>query len=199
MAIQPINQNLSMGSIQNDFVYSLRQFMPNQQFTIVEDMPKNKIIRKTTKISPKTGGSYTMYKIRITSGGFEADLDLMSHELSAIAVACPKSLDNFKGATLAFDGQRWVYICSDAASNCNGNGQQPQSQAPPQQPNEEIGYRQLAEAVILSQKLGFKTDGACVIKIADSLKLGDALALIAKAKNYGWLIEEADGTYRGVV
>src|SRR3972149_7130660 len=96
----------SFGSVQETFRYRLKNFTSGEQFSIVEDMPRSKPIRLETKMmkSQKDGRDFESktYIIRITSKGYEADLEVYEKELPRLAVLCPKNLENFRGCTFVF-------------------------------------------------------------------------------------------------
>jgi len=94
----------TLGGVQQNFQYRLRNFIINDQFTIVEDLPRTKPIRQAIRAGQK--GQYNVFLIRISSNAFEADLELFEGELNNLAIACPKDTQNFKGITLAYDGRK---------------------------------------------------------------------------------------------
>lgn len=184
----------TFGSIQREFAYTLYNFRVNDQFTIVEDLPSTKPIRQITKIANKTGKPYQVFVIRITSNNFEANLELYESELNKIAIACPKDITNFKGVTLAFDGQKWVYVCQD--TNTPGTGQSaPISQ--PQQPQNQksLFLTKMIGSMRALESVGVPVDAAKLTKMCDAMSPGNALELIAAAKSQG-LIVESQGIFR---
>lgn len=179
----------TLASIQREFTYSLFGFRVNDQFTIVEDLPATKPIKQITKIANKTGKPYQVFVIRITSNNFEANLELFETELNKIAIACPKDITNFKGVTLAFDGQRWVYVSQD--TNTPG---QPQLDANVPLNANAINNKIVADIQSLN-KVGVQVDIKVLTNICDAIQPGKALELIQAAKTGGYIVE-SNGIYR---
>jgi len=103
----------SFGSVQETFRYRLRNLVSGDQFTIVEDMPRNKQIRfEMGKGKAKDGREFDSktYIIRVVLRGYEADMEVYEKELPKLAVLCPKGLENFKGCTFVFDGYNWAFL-----------------------------------------------------------------------------------------
>lgn len=173
----------TMGSLQQSFVFRFRQFLINDQFTIIEDLPVTKPVRQVTRQSAK-GFNYSVFLMKISSGGVEADLEMMDHELTAIAIACPKDTKNFKGITLAFDGRRWVYICSDTNAQQNA----PTTQFQPQGSNTDI--EKLVTGIKAINSIGTDVLMSDLIKMADKITPGKALDLIQAAKAGGYVYEK---------
>jgi hypothetical protein len=191
-------QSLTFGGIQQNFTFNLRNFRMNDQFTIIENLPANNSIRKIMKMSIKPNARtgkpepYSIFAIRISSGGFEADLELFEAELSSLAIACPKDIKNFKGVTLAFDGFKWHYVC------CDPNG----TQFDPKVPLNESGKKNQADQFIAQMVDGMKSlkmaditlDSSRMMKLADKISPGNSINMIGKAKEQG-LIVESNGIF----
>jgi len=182
----------SLGRVQEEFHYNLRNFRPNDSFTIVEDMPRTKLIRKVMKISAK-GNSYPAYLIRISSNNFEADLELFEGELNMLAIACPKTLENFKYTHLAFDGQRWVY-----------GGNEPPVNLDPSVPLNETGKANQKDVFLTKmigsmralESVGVTVDASKLTKMCDSISPGNALDLIQAAKSQGLICEITPNVFK---
>ena len=181
----------SFGRVQEEFRYRLRNFRPNDSFMIVEDMPRTKLIRKVMNTSMK-GNPYPAYLIRISSNNFEADLELLEGELNMIAIACPKTLQNFKYVSLAFDGQKWIY-----------NGNEPPVNLDPSVPLNETGKANQKDVFLTKmigsmrslESVGVPVDTSKLTKMCDSISPGNALELIQAAKGQG-LIVESQGIFK---
>jgi len=188
----------TFGGVQQNFQYRLRNFIINDQFTIVEDLPRTKPIRQAQKAGSK--GQYTVFLIRISSNNFEADLELFEGELNNLAIACPKDTQNFKGITLAFDGRKWVYICSDAPSDPRQPNLYPNPQTSPiSQPQQSTDQKSLFMAKMIGsmralESVGVPCDISKLTLMCESISPGNALQLISTAKGEGRICEK-DGKY----
>jgi len=185
----------TLGGVQQNFQYRLRNFIINDQFTIVEDLPRTKPIRQAIRAGQK--GQYNVFLIRISSNAFEADLELFEGELNNLAIACPKDTQNFKGITLAFDGRKWVYVCGETTPI--RDARQPDL-TPPATPQDQT--KTFIEAMIKDMEYLKKVNSPeyqittkVLMNIAESITPGKALDIITAAKTQGYIIESA-GVYR---
>jgi len=195
----PVQPAKSFGEIQNTFTFKLsRLSVINEQFTIVEDMPRNKrprtALREYKVKKPGGAGCYQVILIRISNNGFEADLEMLEGEQSILSTALPKDIENFKGSTLAFDGRHWVYVCGTMPDV----GYPSQPQATPQSIDpKDANLKKLVDMIKASELMEMATSGAIVIKMAEKISPGNALELIAYAKGKG-AVYEKDGNYKAV-
>jgi len=188
----------TFGNIQNNYVFRMSQFIGNDQITIVEDLPKNRPVRQSTKKSAK-GNDYTVYLIKIDYNGFQSDLEMFGHELNTLAVACPKGTENFKGISLVHNGRSFVYLSTsaplDASVPMRTDARQPDLSAP--KPAEDFGLnniRQMLNDVKTMTRVGVTVKIDQMTKIADTIAPGKALEMIKRAKEEGFMYEK-DGVY----
>lgn len=194
MSFQPQNKPIqSFGQLQDTFVFRLRNFIQGEQFTIVEDSPRHKIPRTAQRNGGK--GQYTVCLITISFNGTNADLELYDNELSQIAALCPKGTQNFKGATFAFDGRRWQYICGD--NPIPRDPRQPDLNPPTQQQpidQRDLYLNKLVEAMKTASLYDELTESR-VSKIADKISPNGSDALISYGKTKGAFCE-SQGVFR---
>jgi hypothetical protein len=189
----------TFGGIQQNFAYNMRNFRMNDQFTIVEDLPSNKPIRQIMKMSLKPNARtgkpepYMVFAIRISSNGFEADLELFDTELNTLAIACPKDIKNFKGTTLAYDGLKWHYICGDMPAV--GTSPTTQPYQPPQVDQKVLFINQMVDGIKALNMVGQNVDPSMLTKLCDKISPGNALEMIASAKTQGRIYEQG-GVYK---
>jgi len=193
----------SFGSVQETFRYRLRAFVSGDQFSIVEDMPRSKPIRCEKEMKKgKDGRDFESktYIIRVTSKGYEADLEIYEKELPRIAVLCPKDLTNFKGATFVFDGYNWAYMGIETTqtpiSDIGQAMRDPrQPDLNPAQDQRDIFVAKLAASIQTLEGLGNKVDASVVMKICDNITPGKGMDLFAYAKGKG-AISETNGEWK---
>ncbi|MCZ7362868.1 MAG: hypothetical protein O8C58_05995 [Candidatus Methanoperedens sp.] len=171
--------------------------MRGKQFTITEDLPKTKIIRETQAKAQKTGKPYTLYLIKVQEGIFEKDIQLYESDLETLFMKMPTSLVNYKGATLTLSNDPvspvMTYIgqvTDDMNENFPKPTQSPTNTPGPHNDQTEDKYRELAQAITFSQKIGIQTTKDKVLQIAVNIVPGqDAEAFIHGAKMAGWIVE----------
>jgi len=198
----------SFGSVQETFRYNLaRGFNSGDQFTIVEDMPKNKPIRfETGEAQDKTGRKFESKKhlIRVVSRGYEADMVVYPKLLPGLAVLCPKGLENFKGATFVFDGINWAYMGIESTtqppitsvSSAMRDPRQPDlNPTPPQADQKDVAVNKLAEKISEYNMLGIEITTKMVMTISEKLLPNDAVGLMGYAKSKG-MISETEGKWK---
>jgi len=198
----------SFGSVQEDFRYRLANFNSGDQFSIVEDMPRNKPIRLETKrmTGEKNGRKYDFdaetYLIKVVSRGYEAYIELKPKELMTIATLCPKGLENFKGATFVFDGYNWSYLGIETPQAPISNISQAMTPRDPRQPDlnpapdqRDLFLTKLTTGMTTLEGLGNKVDAALVMKICDNITPGKGMDLFAYAKGKG-AIREDNGVWK---
>jgi len=193
----------SFGSVQETFRYRLRNFVSGDQFSIVEDMPRSKPIRCEKEMKKgKDGRDFESktYIIRVTSKGYEADLEIYEKELPRIAVLCPKDLQNFKGCTFVFDGYNWSYLGVETQQTPISNITQ--AMRDPRQPDlnpmpdqRDLFVTKLTAGMQTLEALGNKVDAALVMKICDNIMPGKGMDLFAYAKGKG-AISETNGEWK---
>jgi len=194
----------SFGSVQETFRYRLRNFVSGDQFSIVEDMPRSKPIRCEKEMKKGRDGKdfeSKTYIIRVTSKGYEADLEIYEKELPKIAVLCPKDLQNFKGSTFVFDGYNWSFLGIETPQTPISNiGQAMRTD--PRQPdlNPPHDQRDLFLSVLLKgigalDSRGQKVDAALVMGMCENMMPSHALDLFQYAKTKG-AISEVDGVWK---
>jgi len=200
----------SFGSVQENFRYRMENFNPGYQFTIVEDMPRNKPARFETKRmtgeSKKNGKKYDFdamtYLIRVVSRGYEADIELKPKDFMTLATLCPKGLDNFKGATFVFDGYNWSFlgietpqtpINSISQAMTPRDSRQPDLNPAPDQ--RDLFTQKLTNSIQTLSDYGNKMDSAAVMSICEKITPGKAMDLFAYAKGKG-AISEVDGVWK---
>jgi len=192
----------SFGSVQETFRYRLRNFVSGDQFSIVEDMPRSKPIRCEKEMKKGRDGKdfeSKTYIIRVTSKGYEADLEIYEKELPRIAVLCPKDLQNFKGCTFVFDGYNWSFMgietpqtpISDISQAMRDPRQPDLNPAPDQR---DLFVTKLTTGMQTLEGLGNKVDAALVMKICDNIMPGKGIDLFQYAKTKG-AISEVDGAW----
>jgi len=187
---QPPKPMQSFGQMQDTFTFRLRNFIQGDQLTIIEDSPRTKYPRTAQRTGGK--GQYTVCLLRIMANNVTADLELYDNDLSVLTAACPK-LDNFKGATLAFDGRRWQYICSDMP--IPQDPRQPNLNTPAQPIDQKDVY--LAELVKTMKAISLYDEltESRVSKIADKISPDGSIGLIAYGKSKGAFVE-SQGVFR---
>jgi len=195
----------SFGSVQETFRYRLRAFVSGDQFSIVEDMPRSKPIRCEKEMKKgKDGRDFESktYIIRVTSKGYEADLEIYEKELPRIAVLCPKDLQNFKGCTFVFDGYNWAYMGIETPQAPISNISQAMTPRDPRQPDlnpapdqRDMFVARLTAGMATLEALGNKVDTAVVMKICDNIMPGKGMDLFAYAKGKG-AISETNGEWK---
>jgi len=198
----------SFGSVQENFKYRLANFNSGDQFTIVEDMPRNKPIRLETKrmTGEKNGRKYDFdaetYLIKVVSRGYEAFIELKPKELMTIATLCPKGLENFKGATFVYDGYNWSFLGIETPQTPISSISQAMAPRDPRQPDltppqdqRDLFVIKLANSIQTLSEYGNKMDAAAVMSICEKITPGKAMDLFAYAKGKG-AISEADGVYK---
>jgi len=196
----------SFGSVQETFRYRISNFNSGDQFTIIEDMPRNKPVRLETKrmAGEKNGRKYDFdaetYLIKVESRGYEADVELKPKELMTIATLCPKGLENFKGCTFVFDGYNWSYLgieTQQAPISSIGQAmrdpRQPDLNPAPDQ--RDLFVQKLTTGITTLEALGNKVDAAVVMKICDNIMPGKCIDLFQYAKGKG-AISEVDGVWK---
>jgi hypothetical protein len=194
----------SFGSVQETFRYRLRNFVSGDQFSIVEDMPRSKPIRCEKEMKKgKDGRDFESktYIIRVTSKGYEADIEIYEKELPKIAVLCPKDLQNFKGATFVFDGYNWSYLgietpqapISNISQAMTRDPRQPDLNPAPDQ--RDLFVAKLTTGITTLEALGNKVDAAVVMKICDNIMPGKGIDLFQYVKTKG-SISEVDGAWK---
>lgn len=182
-------QILSIGNVQDNFVFILKNFQVNDQIKIVEDLPRLKPVRTVTKMS-KANNPYSLIHIRIKHNNFEADLEMSEFDFPMFAIAFPKDSANLKGTTMAYDGRRWQYICTDNSPNDTAPASQIQV-AP--DPNAHMN-KMVADMQYIS-KVGTDVTIKVLTNICDSIQPGKAVEMIQQAKAQG-LIYEQNGVYK---
>jgi len=189
---------LSFGQARKSFVHRMRGIESiNGQFVIIEDISSNKPFRTGTKISPKTSAPYNVYYIRVNSSDIEGDLELMNTEIVKISMVLPADLPNYKGFTLAFDGQKWTAYPPQPVSTTTQTPTQTTTHAP-EPPNQIDAFaRRLQATVQMSDVTGKGLTGKDMIAYADMISPGNALPLINHAKTQGYILEK-EGIYRAV-
>jgi len=195
----------SFGSVQETFRYRLRNFVSGDQFTIVEDMPRNKQIRfEMVKGKAKDGREFDSktYIIRVVVRGYEADMEVYEKELPKLAVLCPKGLENFKGCTFVFDGYNWSYLGIETPQAPISNISQAMTPRDPRQPdlNPAPDQRDLFDAKLTAgmqtlEGLGNRVDAALIMKICDNIMPGKGMDLFSYAKGKG-AISEVNGVWK---
>ena len=173
----------------------LAKFGPGSQFTVVEDLPRNKPMRYYMKPSQRGGPAYASNLIKITDGLVTKDLDLSitSAQLLFIALPGPEVVQNLKGCTFANDNGKWIFVGQTTPDMALNNPASSATEAPT-----TIGnmVKMLHQAIEGNVNSGIKNTPEKVIEIADKIKPGDALGLIAAAKEAGWICE-VGGVIRG--
>jgi len=185
----------TLGGVQQNFQYRLRNFIINDQFTIIEDLPRTKPIRQAIRAGAK--GQYNVFLIRISSNAFEADLELFEGELNNLAIACPKDTQNFKGITLAYDGRKWVYVGGEMPIPRDPMLDKRPDLNPPADQTETF-IKSLVKDMEYLKKVNspeYQVTTKVLMNIAESITPGKALDLITNAKSQGYIIESA-GVYR---
>lgn len=187
----------TFAGVQQNFVYRLRQFIINDQFTIIEDLPRTKPIRQAFRAGTK--GQYTVFLIRISSGGFEADLELFEGELNYLAIACPKTTQNFKGATLAYVGRRLVYVCGEMPAPLQSDSRQPDLN-PPTEPADQrdVFVKSLITRIQVLNDMGTDAFMSDVLKLASKICPGKEVDIVGYAKTKGMLKEIEGGVIKVV-
>jgi len=204
----------SFGRVQETYKYRLDNFKSGDQFVIVEDMPKSKPIRVETKrlTGEKNGRKYDFdaktYLIRISSRGYEADIELKPRDIPMFAILCPKGLDNFKGATFVYDGSNWSFLgietvqsntsvpISNISQAMRTDPRQPDLSPPaPQADQKDVAVNKLVEKISEYNMLGVGITTQMLMVTADKLLPGDAVGLIGYGKAKG-LISEVDGKWK---
>jgi len=185
---EPREQAKSFVQIRKEFVYRLSNFEMNRgQFTIVEDLPATRPLRTVSKIA-KTGKPYNSCLVRISSGGFESDLELFGRELDKVALALPPGVVNYKGVTLYFDGAVWA--------NLEQGVTPPQTPAGPQD-QKDVYVDQLVQVMKANDSKNIGVNAGTMLNYCKSITNGDALELISYAKTKGAIYEQG-GNYKAV-
>lgn len=188
---QPAKPPATFGSLQNSFVFKLYQMKANDQFTVIEDIPRSKVIRSTPRLSSK-GNTYPVLLIKVSKDGFEADIEMMESEFQAIVITCPKDTPNLKGHTFAFDGYRW----SDVSADNSPYGFQPNVPLnAPMTSQIDQQLKSLCDGIKAADLIGAQVNTPILMKIAEKVIPGDALGIITYAKTKG-AIYEKDGVYK---
>ena len=173
----------------------IAKFGPGSQFTIVEDLPRNKPLRYYMKPSQRGGPAYASNLVKITDGIVTKDLELSmtNAQLLFIALPGPEVVQNLKGCTFANENGKWVFVGQTTPDMTLNNPASNATEAPT-----TIGnmVKMLHQAIEANVNAGIKNTPDAVIKIADKIKPGDALGLIAAAKEAGWICE-VGGIIRG--
>lgn len=198
----------SFGSVQDTFRYRMTNFSSGDQFSIVEDMPRSKPVRfETERVKgEKNGRKYDFdaltYLIRVTSRGYEADIELKPKDFMTLATLCPKGLENFKGATFVFDGYKWAYMGIEAPQAPISSISQAMAPRDPRQPDlnpapdqRDVFLTKLTTGITTLRALGNKTDTSVVLKICENINPGNAVGIFGFAKTKG-VIEEIDGEWQ---
>jgi len=195
----------SFGSVQETFRYRLRNLVSGDQFTIVEDMPRNKQIRfEMGKGKAKDGREFDSktYIIRVVVRGYEADMEVYEKELPKLAVLCPKGLENFKGCTFIHDGYNWAYLGIETPQAPISNISQAMTPRDPRQPDlnpasdqRDVFVARLTAGITTLAALGNKVDAAVVMKVCDNITPGNGMDLFAYAKGKG-AISETNGEWK---
>ena len=173
----------------------IAKFGPGSQFTIVEDLPRNKPLRYYMKPSQRGGPAYASNLVKITDGIVTKDLELSmtNAQLLFIALPGPEVVQNLKGCTFANENGKWVFVGQTTPDMALNNPASNATEAPT-----TIGnmVKMLHQAIEGNVNAGIKNTPAEVIKLADKIKPGDALGLINAAKEQGWICE-VGGVIRG--
>lgn len=171
------------------------KFGPGSQFTVVEDLPRNKPMRYYMKPSNKGGPAFASNLIRITDGIVTKDLDISitNAQLLFISLPGPEVVQNLKGCTFANDNGKWIFVGQTTPDMTINNPAPTTTEAPT-----TIGnmVKMLHAAIEANVNSGIKNTPDKVIEIADKIKPGDAMGLIAAAKEAGWICE-VGGVIRG--
>jgi len=185
---------VSFGQIQDTFTFRMRNFINGDQITIVEDSPRQK--RPRTAIKKGKNQDYTVCLLKISVNNVIADLELYDYELSQITAACPK-LDNFKGATLAFDGRYWQYICSDMPTPRDPRQPDLYPATPPQQQQDQkdMFLKQLVDKMKTAKEFAIVCDESKVSGWADKISPNGSIELISYGKLKGAFVE-SQGIFR---
>jgi len=199
----------SFGSVQETFRYKFSgkypSFNSGDQFTIVEDMPRQKHIRTEYKtMKGKDGRDFESETklIRVTCKGYEADMEVYTKDLPKLAVLCPKDLQNFKGCTFVFDGYNWAYMGIETPQTPISSISQAMAPRDPRQPDlnpapdqRDLFVTKLTTGITTLEALGNKIDAALVMKICDNIVPGKGIDLFQYAKTKG-AISEIDGAWK---
>jgi len=204
----PQRPTQSFGSVQENYRYRMANFNSGEQFTIIEDMPRNKPVRLETKrmTGEKNGRKYDFdaqtYLIKVVSRGYDADIELKPKEFMTLATLCPKGLENFKGCTFVFDGYNWAYMGIETPQAPISNISQAMTPRDPRQPDlnpapdqRDLFVTKLTSGMQTLEALGNKVDSAVVMKICDNITPGKALDLFQYAKGKG-AISETNGEWK---
>lgn len=188
--------------------FSINSLM-GTQFTIEEKLGMTECPRVKTVPTRDGKKTYDVVAIKVSNGSFSKDLHMFDSDWKELCTALPDSIITLEGVALRPNRDqnnplktKFEYVGLRTPGNMNDNfpksAQLAASMEPtPVMPNvlSDLG-RQLAQAVQLNLKMGINTDIKTLTKIADAIKPGDALGLIAAARGEGWIYEK-DGTYRG--
>ncbi len=203
----------SFGNVQETYKYRLNNFKSGDQFTIVEDMPKNKPIRLETKrlVGEKNGKKYDFdaktYLIRISNRGYEADIELKPHDIPMFAILCPKGLDNFKGATFVFDGYNWSFMGIETPqsnqtpinniSSAMRDPRQPDLSAPTQPEDQRDVYaKTLVSRIQVLNDMGTDAFMSDVLKLASKICPGKEVDIVGYTKSKGLISEKEGGVVK---
>lgn len=180
-------------------------FMRGKQFTIIENLPRNKDLREVEEINKWNKKESVMF-MRIEQGLFQKDLKMTKGEFMEFSLSIPKGIDNLQGLMFEVDqhNSKIVKYVGTAAQDINGNKlsantspmeqntvyqtQQPQDQR-------DIFLTKLVNSIRVLDELGNKVDAAYVMKICENISPGKALDLFQYAKTKGTIREE-NGAYK---
>jgi len=193
----------SFGSIQETFRYRLNNFVSGDQFSIIEDMPRNKPVRLETKrmAGEKNGRKYDFdaqtYLIKVVSRGYEADIELKPRDFMTLATLCPKGLENFRGTTFVFDGYKWAYMgietpqapISNISQAMRPDPRQPDLNAP--QDQRDMFLTILTTGLKAIESRGTKLDAKLIMDMCENIMPGKALDLFQYGKTKGAFHEDA--------
>lgn len=189
--------------------YAERPFTINSligsQFTIEEKLGASEIPRmKTIAKKNDEKQTYDVVVLLVSDGMFKKDLHIYYSDWVNLCAALPESIVSLQGITLRPSRDpnnpkrtKFEYV-GIARQDMEGNAYNNGNHATEQQAPTTIGnmVKMLHAAVMTNVDTGIKNTPETVIKIAESIKPGDALGLIHAAKEQGWLVE-VGGVIRG--